>query len=178
MLRIKFFEELKCGGLEEAEYIENDKSIDLSKCKRRDLYLEDLDIYDIKEINFIIGDNFDFECVECDKIKINAGNNCIINIQEGKASVVAGNNCDISLSSGDSLLIENDNKIKCCDIKEIKFGNNNIIEVEEIIIDAKGGSNNNITIGDCMEVINYIDTNIELKENNKMKIGKMEITIK
>jgi len=173
---IKLFDELKCSGFKEAEYIESDKAIDLSKCKRRDLYLEDLDKYDIKEINFVIGDDFNFECTECDKIFINAGNNCTVNIQEGKASVAAGNNCYISLSSGVSLLIGNYSKIECCDIKEIKFGNNNKIKVDELIINAKGGSNNEIIIEDTMEVINYTDTNIELKENNKMKIGKMEIT--
>ena len=175
---IKLFEELKLGGLEEAEYIENDKTIDLSKCKRRDLYLEDLDKYDIKEINFIIGDNFDFECMECDKIFINAGNNCIVNIQEGKASVAAGNNCTITLASGKFLMVGNNNNLECCNINEIKFGNSNIIKVEELILNAKGGSNNDIIIEDTMEVINYTDTNIELKENNKMKIGNIKITMK
>jgi hypothetical protein len=32
---IKLFEELKLRGLEEAEYIENDKAIDLSKMQKK-----------------------------------------------------------------------------------------------------------------------------------------------
>ena len=175
---IELFEELKCGGFEEAEYKKNDKTIDLSKCKRKHLYLETIDKYDIKEINFVIGDDFNFKCIGCNKIKIIAGVNCVIEIPEGKASVVAGNNCYIFLFSGDFLSIGNDNKVNCHSIKEIDFDNNNIIKVEELIINIKGGSNNDIIIEDYREAISCTDTNIELKENNKMKIGNIKITMK
>ena len=174
---VKFFNELKEAGFSEVELIERTNIINLTKCKKRELELGDFDDFGIKNIILYLGDNFNFKCIECDEIYINAGNNCTIHIQEGDVFLTAGNNCTITLVSGRSLIIGNNNNLECCDIDEIKFGNHNIIKVEELICKGEGGNDNSIIIEDSEDEIKYKKTKMKLKENNKVKIGKMEMEI-
>ena len=176
----KFLEELKEAGFEEVEYEEIDNTINFSKCKRKTFEFDDIDEeeYGIEGIKFIIGDNFNFSCIEFNKNDIIAGNNCKIHVEEGKASIITGNNCNITLAFGSSLVIGNNNVLECVSINDIKFGDNNHIEVEELINNAKGGNNNNIVIRDDMEEIRFNDKKMNLGTGNYIKIGKFVINMK
>lgn len=175
-----FLEELKQAGYNEVEYEEEDNAIDFSKCKRRTFELDDIDEeeYGIEDITFILGDNFNFSCIEINELDIKAGNNCTIHVQEGEASIIAGNNCNITLAFGYSLIVGSENNLECVYINDIVFGDNNHIEVEELINNAKGGNNNNIIIKDDMEEIRFKDTKIDLGIDNNVKIGKLAINMK
>lgn len=176
----KFLEDLKLAGYNEVEYEEENNTINFSKCKRKTFELDDIDEdeYGIEGVKFILGNNFNFSCIEINEIDIKAGNNCKIHIQEGEASIIAGNNCNITLAFGYSLIIGNENNLECVSIDDIQFGNNNYIEVEELINNAKGGNNNNIIIKDDMEEIRSKDTEMDLGINNNVKIGKFAINMK
>lgn len=176
----KFLEELKQAGYNEVSYEEENNAIDFSKCKKREIDLDEIDEeeYGIEGIKFILGDNFKFSCIEINEIDIRAGNNCKIHVQEGEASIIAGNNCNITLAFGYSLIIGNENNLECVSINYIEFGDNNHIEVEELVNNSKGGNNNNIIIEDNMEEIRYKDTEMNLGIGNNIKIGKFTINMK
>ena len=176
----KFLENLKQSEYVEVEYKEEENLIDFSKCKKREINLEEIDEeeYGIEGTKFILGDNFKFSCIEFNEINIIAGNNCKIHVQEGEASITAGNNCNITLAFGYSLIIGNENNLECVSINDIEFGDNNHIEVEELVSNSKGGNNNNIIIKDDMEEIGFKDTEMNLGIGNNIKIGKFVINMK